>query len=185
MGAWATAAVALGAAVIGLNQLREVRRTREEQAQPNVVLYTELNHAVKQFLEIVLKNFGTTPAYDVTVSITPPLKATPNLLTGSALADVPIPDFPILAPGQEWRTGWDHSVSRKRYQDKWQRLAETSDAEITDQEKLEKEYWTVQTGDEGPPGQNSGREKFLPSRYTATVSSSRQQEPDVRDSCHS
>lgn len=165
---WITAAIALGAAVVGLSQVREVRRTRELQAQPNVVLYTELNPAVKQYIEIVVKNFGTTPAYFVKVTVTPPLKATPNLMTIDKLADVPIPDFPILAPGQEWGTGWDFSVSRKRYQDKWQRLAETSDAELTDQEKLEKERWSTQTGDFNPPGQRF-KDKFLPSRYTATV----------------
>lgn len=98
-------------------------RIAEEQAQPNVVLYTELNPSAKQFVEIVVKNFGTTPAYHVKAAFDPPLKATPNLLSKGKLADVPIPEFPILAPGQEWRTGWDHSVSRKQHQKEWAPVA--------------------------------------------------------------
>ncbi|MFV1364100.1 hypothetical protein AAHH97_11750, partial [Mycolicibacterium elephantis] len=87
--------VALGAAVFAWFQVREARRTREERAQPNVVIYTELNPSVKQFIEIVVRNFGVTPAYNVKIAIDPPLKATPNLVSGDQLADVDprIPDF--------------------------------------------------------------------------------------------
>ena len=112
---WVTAAIAFGAAIFAWRQVREARKTREEQAQPNVVLYTEPNPAAKQIQEIVVKNFGTTPAYNVKVAVTPPLKATPNLISIDKIADVPIPEFPILAPCQEWRTVWDHAISRKRY----------------------------------------------------------------------
>jgi hypothetical protein len=66
-------------------------------------------------LEIVLKNFGTTPAYDVHVDVRPPITSTPNLQTGDELADVPIPGIPILAPGQEWRTVWDSAPERKQH----------------------------------------------------------------------
>lgn len=111
-------------------------RIAEEQAQPNVVLYTELNPSAKQFMEIVIKNFGTTPAYHVKATFDPPLKATPNLVSKGKLADVPIPEFPILAPGQEWRTGWDHSISRKQHQKKWAPLAGSAESELTDEQKL-------------------------------------------------
>ncbi|MDZ7883155.1 MAG: hypothetical protein U5N53_09670 [Mycobacterium sp.] len=36
------------------------QKIRQEQAQPNVVLYSELNPTVKQYVEIVVKNFGDT-----------------------------------------------------------------------------------------------------------------------------
>jgi hypothetical protein len=113
--AWVTLAIAIAAAVVGYTQVREARRSREEQAQPNVVLFTEPNVDVPQVLEIVIKNFGTTPAYDVKVLVNPRITSTPNLLTGDELADVPIPDFPILAPNQEWRTVWDSAMSRKSH----------------------------------------------------------------------
>jgi hypothetical protein len=118
---WATVAIALGAAVIGLNQFREVRLTRQEQAQPNVVVYSEPNADVPQILEIIVKNFGTTPAYDVKVTVTPPLKSTPTAQTYfQKIADVPIPHFPILAPGQLWRTVWDSAIERENYMRKLQ-----------------------------------------------------------------
>ncbi|WP_165693845.1 hypothetical protein, partial [Mycolicibacterium diernhoferi] len=107
-----------------------------EQAQPNVVMYTELNPSSKRFLEIVIKNFGSTPAYNVKTVIDPPLKATPNNVSKGKLADVPIPEFPILAPGQEWRTGWDFYLSRKRHNKKWGPLAGKTESELAEDEKL-------------------------------------------------
>lgn len=122
-------------------------RIAEEQARPNVVLYTEMNPSAKQFVEIVVKNFGTTPAYHVKASFDPPLKATPNLLSKGKLADVPIPEFPILAPGQEWRTGWDHSVSRKRHQKDWGPLAGKTESELTDEQKFSIQAHMSHTGE--------------------------------------
>ncbi|MGE2835128.1 hypothetical protein [Mycobacterium sp. SMC-4] len=119
LAAWV--AVLVGIATVAVagryakHQVDEARRTREEQAQPNVVLYSEPNSDVPNILEIVLKNFGTTPAYAVHVDVDPPITSTPNLQTGDQLAAVPIPDMPILAPGQEWRTVWDSAPQRNQH----------------------------------------------------------------------
>ncbi|MCV7359540.1 hypothetical protein [Mycolicibacterium fluoranthenivorans] len=136
LGTWATAAIALGAAAFAWSQVREARRTREEQAQPNVVLYAEPNPSTKQFLEIVVKNFGTTPAYNVKTIVNPPIKATPNNFSKGKLVQVIIPEFPILAPGQEWRTGWDFTRARNRHNKKWAPLIGKSESELTDEEKF-------------------------------------------------
>lgn len=114
-------------------------RLAEDQAQPVVVIYTDLNAQELQFIEIVVKNYGLTPAYDVKVEIDPILKASPNLVSDGRLADVPIPEFPILAPGQEWRTGWDYYLSRKDYHEKFDRLSKPEEA-LSEVEKLEIEY---------------------------------------------
>jgi hypothetical protein len=168
LAAWATVLIALGAAVFAWFQVREARRTREEQAQPNVVVYSELNPSVKQFIEIVVKNFGVTPAYNVKITVDPPLKAAPNSASGEQLADVPIPEFLILAPAQEWRTGWDHAVSREKYQKKMSRLIDIAQSEPNENEKLEREYWMTREKDETTPEQRL-QKRFLPSRYKATV----------------
>jgi hypothetical protein len=149
--------------------IRTQVRIAEEQAQPNVVLYTELNPSVKQFIEIVVRNFGSTPAYNVRAVIDPPLKATPNLLSKGELADVPIPEFPILAPGQEWRTGWDNSVSRKRHQKKWQPLAGKTESELTDQQKLEVQGHLSTTGKNDKPIEQAVADIVLPARHAATI----------------
>lgn len=159
-----------------LDQERQAReaietqvRIAEEQAQPNVVLYTEMNPSAKQFVEIVVKNFGTTPAYHVKASFDPPLKATPNLLSKGKLAEVPIPDFPILAPGQEWRTGWDHSRSRKQHQKKWARLTGKIESELTDEQKFSIQAHMSYTG-EAYSYEQVIADMTLPLVHSATVS---------------
>lgn len=143
-------------------------RIAEEQAQPNVVLYTELNPSVKRFIEIVIKNFGTTPAYHVKATFDPPLKATPNNFSKGKLADVPVPEFPILAPGQEWRTGWDFSLARKRHQKKWAPLAGKTESELTDEQKFAIQAHMSYTGETYTYEQVIA-DMTLPSLHTATV----------------
>ncbi|MEU4322870.1 hypothetical protein AB0F85_11715 [Nocardia fluminea] len=111
---WTTAAVAVGAAVFASKQVKEARRTREEQAQPNVVMFTEPNHTFWQDLELVVKNYGTTPAYDVRMSFDPKPQVSPNPSEPQAgVTDLFYPEvIPILAPWQEWRTSWDYATDR-------------------------------------------------------------------------
>lgn len=118
-----------------------------EQAEPVVVIYTELNSQEIQFTELIIKNFGPTPAYNVRVLVDPELKASPNNDSDGKLAEVTIPFFPILAPGQEWRTGWDFYPARQRYNAKRDRLSLPAD-ELTEDAKLEIEY--LQSVDEFP-----------------------------------
>ncbi len=118
IGTWATALIALITVLVAgryaKQQVDEARRTREEQAQPNVVLYSEPNPDAPQIHELVVRNFGTTPAYDVAIEVDPPIKTVigPN---HDGPSKISIPSFPILAPNQEWRTIWDSAVQRKNY----------------------------------------------------------------------
>ncbi len=70
-----------------------------------------------------MKNFGATPAYHIKVDVTPPIKAISDV-PGEKLVDVAIPDFPILVPGQEWRTVWDSPLRRKDHSRSLQQLME-------------------------------------------------------------
>lgn len=101
---WATALTALVTVIVAgryaSQQVKVARETRDEQAQPNVVLFTEPNPEVPQVLEIVLKNFGATPAYDVKIIVNSKITSTPNLETGEKLADVQIPDFQFSRPAK-------------------------------------------------------------------------------------
>lgn len=136
-------AVAVGIATVAVagryakHQVDEARRTREEQAQPNVVLYTESTPSHWQFLDVVLKNFGSTPAYNVTVEITPALRETPEYEGGAPLI-VPFPKLTrTLAPGQDLRTNWDFAVGREDYMRKLRTKLDAG--ELTDAEFREKE----------------------------------------------
>ena len=114
-GAWATFGIAAVAAVFAYGQVKVARETREEQAQPNVVMYAESTPSHWQFLDIVLRNFGATPAYNVTVEITPEPRRSPDY-EGAEVSKVAFPQLTkLLAPGQEIRTMWDFAVAREDY----------------------------------------------------------------------
>lgn len=107
LGTWATAAVALVAGAAALRQVREMRRTREHENRPYPVVFMELNDSDKYVVELVVKNFGRTCAYDVTVKFDPPLVRT----AGSDRSE-PVGTFdrlPVLVPNQPWRTFWDQT----------------------------------------------------------------------------
>ena len=116
--AWATFAIAAIAAVFAYNQVKLARQTREEQAQPNVVMFAESTPSHWQFLDIVMRNFGTTPAYNITLEVTPELRRSPDY-EGDEWSKVAFPQLTrILAPGQEIRTMWDFAVAREEYMEK-------------------------------------------------------------------
>lgn len=106
--------VALVALIFAWGQIKEAEKTRKqvqeierEKAQPMVVAFMENSSAVDIVQELVIRNFGQTPAYEVRFISDPPLTRTgsPN---PSKIEEVPIPEvIPFLAPGQEWRTIWD------------------------------------------------------------------------------
>lgn len=104
--------VASGQLTVATDQLEEARRLRREQAQPYVVLSAEPNQTTPEVVEVVIRNFGTTGASGVTIACTPPLVRTDH--AGGA-QPVKLPEaIPFLAPGQEWRTFWDHGSERSK-----------------------------------------------------------------------
>jgi hypothetical protein len=110
-----TAVVAAGAAIVagrvGIRQLGEARELRKAQAAPYVVAYAEASAASSVFVELVVKNLGTTAAHDVRVVIDPPPMRAAG---GDAPASLTLPDLiPVLVPGQEYRTFWDSGIARK------------------------------------------------------------------------
>jgi len=91
-------------------QLDEARTLRKEQAQPYVVMYAEPAEHDPNVIDLVLKNFGTTAALDVRPDVQPALRQSRS---GGSARDIMLPAvIPILAPGQEWRTFWDHGIAR-------------------------------------------------------------------------
>jgi len=100
--------LALGAALVGGWQLAEARRLRIEQAQPHVVVYADVSPASSAVFDLVIKNFGRTPATNVRVQIEPALN---RAAYGDELVELP-PVIPTLVPGQEWRTFWDTQMAR-------------------------------------------------------------------------
>lgn len=119
LGTWAIAAVAAIAAFFVLRQVREVRITRERQAQPNVVAFIRPNAKVSQILDLVVANYGLTPAYHVKLEF-PQLTVSPHQhsVTGERVTALHLPDeIAVLAPGQEWQTMWDAATERYNRRD--------------------------------------------------------------------
>ncbi len=131
---WTTAAIAAGAAIFAYKQVKEARATREEQAQPNVVIFTEHNAVHWHALELVIKNFGSTQARNIRVEIDPKPLVSPRQKAAETPTVDPwlpgaepepalptelwLPDvIPVLAPWQEWRVLWDVSTRRFKHPD--------------------------------------------------------------------
>jgi hypothetical protein len=102
LGTCVTALVAIIAALFAWRQVREARRLRQEQTQPYVAVTMETSAAAQNIVDLVVKNFGTTAAYDVSVSIDPPPQRSG---ASGEVEDVSVPKiFRTMIPGQEWRT---------------------------------------------------------------------------------
>ena len=113
--AWLTLGVAAAAAWFAWHQVREARRTREDQAQPFVVVDFEPTGAGRIFMDLVIRNTGTTVATDVEFAFDPPISTTlgqkvPKYrLEDSAILSRGIPTLP---PGKEHRLLFDQMPDR-------------------------------------------------------------------------
>lgn len=83
-----------------------------EQAQPYVAMTMEQSTDSPLFVELVVKNYGTTAAKDVHITVDPPPQSAALGETGNPVS-LSIPgSISLLAPGQEWRTFWDSGAER-------------------------------------------------------------------------
>ncbi|MDQ0868984.1 hypothetical protein QFZ70_001457 [Arthrobacter sp. V1I9] len=110
----ATLAIAILAALVAAWQLREAKKARIqtkklelEKAQPYVVVYMEESIS-PEFIDLVIRNYGQTAAFDVKLQLDPLPTRTQQDAEVVELPEV----IPVLAPGQEWRTHWDSATER-------------------------------------------------------------------------
>ncbi len=114
----ATVGVATWAALYARGQVKEARETRERVAQPEVVVFIERDPNNWHYMDLVIKNFGQTTAYNIRLTL-PPLAIVPWTRddTGEEVTSLCVPhNIAVLAPGQEWRTSWDSGVEREEYE---------------------------------------------------------------------
>jgi hypothetical protein len=114
--AWAAIALGVVALVFTSRQINRNRRLKAEQIRPHVAMLMEPHAADWHVIELVVRNFGQTAAYDIRFSFpNPPTVAEyENAADGYAdVAELHLPrDLPVLAPGQEWRMVWDSALDR-------------------------------------------------------------------------
>ena len=117
--AWAVWAL-LGLGVIALVyanvQIRRNRQLVSEEHRPHVGMFMEPHAADWHVIELVVRNFGKTAAYDISFTFAqPPTVAEyENATDGYAdVVELQLPrQLPALGPGQEWRTVWDSALDR-------------------------------------------------------------------------
>ena len=114
--AWAAILLGVFALVFANRQIKHNRRLVTEQTRPNVAMFMEPHPADWHVIELVVRNFGQTAAYDIQFSFSnPPTVAEyENSADGYAdITELQLPrELPVLAPGQEWRMVWDSALDR-------------------------------------------------------------------------
>src|SRR5947209_1996080 len=116
LAAWAAIALGVIALIVLSRQLNRHRRVAAEQARPHVAMLMEPHPADWHVIELVVRNFGRTAAYNIQFSFSnPPTVAEyENATDGYAdVVELQLPrELPVLAPGQEWRMVWDSALDR-------------------------------------------------------------------------
>ena len=116
IGVWAVVMLGLAALIYTHRQIKQNRELRSEETRPHVAVFMEPHASDWHLIELVVRNFGETAAYDIQFSwINPPTVGQyENEQDGLVnVGELALPStIPTLAPGQEWRTIWDSTLSR-------------------------------------------------------------------------
>jgi hypothetical protein len=113
-----TFVVALAAAVFAWMQVRHARQIRLDQSRPYVVVTLEPGQTSIQFVEVVIRNVGSTAAFNTTIAVTPPLvRAREDAGAPMAAAKVFTEPIAIMAPGFEQRMWFDSYIEREPLKD--------------------------------------------------------------------
>ncbi len=112
VGTLGTAIVALLAAVFAGWQVWEIRRARQEESRPFVIVDIQSSAAWNNLLNLVIENAGSTVVRDVRVSFTPPLQSSNDHvdLESTVLLTEGIP---MLPPRRQVKAFFDAAHDRK------------------------------------------------------------------------
>jgi hypothetical protein len=117
--AWAALALGVVALIYTHRQIVRSRHLAAEQTRPHVAMFMEPHATDWHVIELVVRNFGKTAAYDVEFSFPDPptVAAYESASDGYGnVADLQLPQsLASLAPGQEWRTVWDSALDRAEF----------------------------------------------------------------------
>lgn len=113
---WVLALLALVALIYVGHHFNRSRTLRSEETRPDVTMFMEPHASDWHVIELVVRNFGQRPAYDVSFQFNnPPTVAEYEHAQEGVvdIAELHLPDeLPELASGQEWRTIWDSAMDR-------------------------------------------------------------------------
>ena len=118
LAAWLAVVVGVAALVYAWRQYQRAREQTAELMQPNVAMFMEPSASDWHLVELVVKNFGRTPAYGIRFDFAnPPTvgkyeSAYEDRFVDIAPLNLPT-EIPYLAPSQEWRIVWDSALDRR------------------------------------------------------------------------
>ncbi|MEO3760983.1 hypothetical protein ABGB19_22205 [Mycobacterium sp. B14F4] len=118
LAAWLAVLVGIIALIYAWRQYRRAKQQTEELMQPNVAMFMEPAASDWHLVELVVKNFGRSPAYGIRFDFAnPPTVAKYENVYDDRYVDI-VPlnlpaEIPYLAPGQEWRIVWDSALDRR------------------------------------------------------------------------
>jgi len=118
LAAWLAVLVGIGALVYAWRQYQQAKAQTAELMQPNVAMFMEPAANDWHLVELVVKNFGKTPAYGVRFEfVNPPTVGKYETAYEDRYVDITelnLPaEIPYLAPMQEWRIVWDSALDRR------------------------------------------------------------------------
>jgi hypothetical protein len=118
LAAWLAVVVGIAALVYAWRQYQRAKEQTAELMQPNVAMFMEPSASDWHLVELVVKNFGKTPAYGIRFEfVNPPTVGRYESAYDGGYVDIAqlnLPaEIPYLAPTQEWRIVWDSALDRK------------------------------------------------------------------------
>ncbi len=119
--AWAALALGVTALLYTHRQVQQSRRLASERSRPHVAMFMEPHATDWHVIELVVRNFGKTAAYDIEFSFRHPPTVVAYERASDGYGDVAELHLPrtlaSLAPDQEWRTVWDSALDRAEFGD--------------------------------------------------------------------
>jgi molybdopterin converting factor small subunit len=119
LASWLAVAALIAALLYAWRQYQRVRDQNGELTQPNVAMFMEPSATDWHLIELVVKNFGRTPAFGIRFEFANP--PTVGRYESASYEDryiditeLNLPsEIPYLAPTQEWRIVWDSALDRR------------------------------------------------------------------------
>jgi hypothetical protein len=118
LAAWVAVMLGIAALFYAWRQYQRARDEADELTQPNVAMFMEPSASDWHLVELVVKNFGRTPAYGIRFEFAnPPTVGKYESAYEDRFVDITpltLPaEIPYLAPTQEWRIVWDSALDRR------------------------------------------------------------------------
>lgn len=118
LAAWVAVMVLIAALVYAWRAYQRARAQAAELLQPSVAMYMEPAANDWHLVELVVRNYGQTPAYGIRFEWAhpPTVGKYENVYEERYVDIVPLnlpAEIPYLAPSQEWRIVWDSALDRR------------------------------------------------------------------------